>query len=433
MSSPPASAPAQASCRLSARAFALAVAACLALASLPAQAHVKWFSKIVNCQQTPVTTWSVFSSPYFLLLYGAAIATIAGVFWVERRIQPSFERLNAGASALKKKLNLGAAHLLRLGVALYFMSLLQYASDQYMILTPELFSPAAWVPVVQVLIALSVLWRRTEALAALGIVCLFAFAIFSYGWYHMLDYLYFLGVAVFLLADAIYGEELHFLGFAALRFSAGLSLMWVSVEKWMYPAWTYDILNHELHSLTMGLDLPFFVMAAGFVEFCLAFLLMFGRLSSQVAALVFLGIMAGAIPLVGMLDAVGHAPLLVVLVIFTLLQNRIGYATRGAGAWPDKGHIVSFAVSVPGLMGMYYFVHMLAYPAQADYSSPHATLAIALVGLQSWRMLTTLPQIVQSRRRGRRREAAAFRFGQVKQDLSSVTSEMRPDNRPEPA
>lgn len=416
--------------RLPPRAAAPVAAVCLALACLPAQAHVKWFSKVVNCLQAPMTPWSVLSSPWFVPLYLAAIATIAGVFWVERRIQPRFDRFNAGAGVLKAKLGAWAAHLLRLGVSLYFMSLLQYASDQYMILTPELFSPAAWVPVAQVTIALSVLWRRTEALAALGIVCLFAFAIFSYGWYHMLDYLYFLGVAVFLLADAIYGEELHFLGFAALRFSAGLSLMWVGVEKWMYPAWTYDILTHELHALTMGLDLPFFVMAAGFVEFCLAFLLLFGRLSSQVSALVFLCIMAGAIPLVGMLDAVGHAPLLVALIIFTGLQNRVGYPTRDTPVWRDKGHIVSFAISVPGLMGLYYFVHMLAYPAQADYASPHATLAVVLVGLQSWRMLTTLPQIVQLRRRAPRREAAAFRFAQERgperrQDRASP--DMRPD------
>ncbi len=378
----------------------------LALVSLPAEAHVKWFSKIVNCMQTPLTPWTVFSSPYFLMLYLAAIGAMVGVFWAERRLLPKFERFNAGSRVLKTRVAFWAARLLRIGVAIYFLSLLQYAGEQFMVLTPELVSPAAWVPVMQVMIALSVLWRRTEALAALGIVCLFAFAIFSYGWYHMLDYLYFLGVAVFLLADAIYGEELHYLGFAALRFSAGLSLLWVSVEKWMYPAWTYDILTHELHYLTMGLDLPFFVMAAGFVEFCLAFLLLFGRVSSQVSALVFLIIMVAAIPLVGMLDLVGHAPLLVALIIFTGVQNRIGYPTRDEG-WLDKGHIVSFAISVPGLIGMYYFVHMLAYPAQADYSSTNALLAIALVGLQLWRMLTTLPQIIQIRKRGQKPQEAA--------------------------
>lgn len=399
-------------CRSFPRLAAFLVAGGLALVSLPAQAHVKWFSKIVNCMQTPLTPGAVFSAPFFLLLYVGAIAAMVGVFWVERRMLPRFERFNATSGALKARVTFWAARLLRVGVALYFISLLQYSSDQYMILTPELFSPAMWVPVVQVMIALSVLWRRTEALAALGIVCLFAFAIFSYGWYHMLDYLYFLGVAVFLLADAIYGEELHFLGFAALRFSAGVSLLWVSVEKWMYPAWTYDILNHELHYLTMGLDLPFFVMAAGFVEFCLAFLLLFGRLSSQVSALVFLVIMSAAIPLVGMLDAVGHAPLLVALIIFSSVQNRIGYPTRQLKGRLDWGHVVSFAISVPGLIGMYYFVHMLAYPEQANYASLQTVLAVALVGLQLWRVLTTLPQLFQLRKRAPCREVTSFAFAQ---------------------
>lgn len=388
------------------RLTAWAMAGSLALFSLPAEAHVKWFSKIVNCMQAPLTPWAVFTSPFFLFIYAAAVAAMVGVFWVERRMLARFQRFNTRMAPSKGKVMFWASRLLRIGVAVYFMSLLQYASDQYMILTPELFSPAMWVPVVQVMIALSVLWRRTEVLAALGIVCLFAFAIFSYGWFHMLDYLYFLGVAIFLLADAIYGDELHYLGFAALRFSAGVSLLWVSVEKWMYPAWTYDILNHELHYLTMGLDLPFFVMAAGFVEFCLAFLLLFGRLSSQISALVFLVIMTAAIPLVGMLDAVGHAPLLVALIIFTGVQNRIGYPTTQLSGRLDWGHVLSFAISVPGLMGMYYFVHMLAYPSQADYSSVHTVLAVALVGLQLWRVLTTLPQVIQIRRRAARPEAA---------------------------
>jgi len=385
----------------------LSVAAGLALLCLPAQAHVKWFSKVVNCLDAPLTPWAVLSSPLFLLLYAGAVLAMAGVFWVERRVLPGFERVNAGAGALKARLGNAAAHLLRLGVAVYFMSLLQYASDQYMILTPELFSPAMWVPVVQVGVALCVLLRRTEALASLGIVWLFAFAIYNFGWYPMLDYLYFLGVAFFLLAVAIYGRELHYLGYALLRLSAGISLLWVSVEKWMYPTWTYDILAHELHHLTMGLDLHFFVMAAGFVEFCLAFLLLFGRLSSQVAALLFLFIMAAAIPLVGMLDAVGHAPLLVVLLIFSSLQNRIGYPTHRAGGPRDQAHVLSFALSVPGLVGLYHFVHMLAYPAQADYASPHTLLAVGLVGLQGWRMLSTMPSLFPLRKRAERHQAAS--------------------------
>jgi hypothetical protein len=216
---------------------AMAAAGVLALAATPAQAHVKWFSKVVNCISTPLSPLEVISAPYFVLVFLAAVATILGVFLIERRILPRFEQANHAAAARKARISVWAGHLLRVGVAVYFVSLISYSTDRHMILTPELLTTASWVPGIQAVIALTVLWRRTTPIAAAGLVWLFGYATWQYGLFHMMDYPYFLGVAAFLVLDAFYGPKMHYLGFAAFRLSAGISLLWVSVEKWMYPSW----------------------------------------------------------------------------------------------------------------------------------------------------------------------------------------------------
>jgi hypothetical protein len=378
---------------------ALGAAGALATFAPAAQAHVKWFSKVVNCVSVPLSPLDVITAPYFITVYIAAVLAMAAVFLIDKRLSPRLDQWNDTFARQRQLVSQGAAHLLRVGVAIYFASLLLYGGDQHMILTPELLTSASWVPMVQRLIALTVLWRRTAPIAAAGIVALFAYASGVYGLFHMADYPYFLGIALFLLLDALYGLPSHVLGFAALRLSAGASLLWVSVEKWMYPTWAYDILNHELRQITMGIDTPFFVMSAGFVEFCLAFLLLFGRLSSQVSALVLLVIMVSAIPLVGSMDAVGHAPLLIALLIFTAVNNRIAPSPHSLRHWSNASYVFSFAICVPGLMGLYYLSHLAAYPDLGDWASARA-IASALMGTAlAWRVLRAMPHLLPRIRR----------------------------------
>jgi len=106
-----------------------------------------------------------------------------------------------------------------------------------------------------------------------------------------------------------------------------------------------------------------------------------------------------AIPLVGALDAVGHAPLLVALIIFTAVQNRIGYPTRNTQRWMDGGHVLSFAICVPGLLGLYHFSHLLSYPERATFSSLGTLASGALVVLLTWRVSRTLPELFPLRKR----------------------------------
>jgi len=352
----------------------------------PAQAHVKWFSQVVNCGNTPMSPLQVIGSPLFLALFVAAILTLCGVFLVERRVLQRFQAIQQSHADWKQHFNRSAAWLLRLGVCIYFVSLLAHDSEPRIVLTPELTASGGWVPIAQALIAGLVLFRRTVPLAALGIVGLYAHGVWQEGWFHMLDYVYFLGVAAFLSLDAVFGAALHYVSFTLLRISAGFSFMWVSIEKWLYPQWTFDILERELRGITLGLDLPFFVMSAGMVEFCLAFLLVVGRLSSQVASLILLALMVAGIPLVGLIDAIGHAPLMIVLFIFSASQNRIGYPSEAALRGADIGHVLTFCAAVPGLMGLYVLSHAAAYPSVREWLSL-ATLAGLVMALPLvWRV-----------------------------------------------
>lgn len=371
----------------------------LGMGPVHAHAHVKWFSNVVNCSSTPLPPSSVLTRPLFVVLWLAALLTMWGVFTVERRILPRFETLHQLHADWKQRFSRHSAWLLRIGVAVYFLSLFMHDGPARIVLTPELKTAGPWVGVVQVAIAVLVLWKRTVPLAIAGMLSLYAHGVWSAGWFHMLDYVYFLGVAAFLWLDTFHGAAKHYLAFTLLRVSAGFSFMWVSIEKWLYPQWTYDILQHELQSVTMGLDLSFFVMSAGMVEFCLALLLVLGRLSSQVASLILLVLMVSAIPLVGVIDAIGHAPLMIVLLIFSASQNRIGYRTEAARHGADLGHVLTFALAVPGFIGLYVLAHALAYPSTGEWLRTSTLLGLALLTPLLWRLAVTLPNLFPVRRR----------------------------------
>ena len=53
-----------------------------------------------------------------------------------------------------------------------------------------------------------------------------------------------------------------------VRWTAGITLMWASIEKWAYPEWSYPLLV-EHPSMTLGFDPDFFMRAAGAIEFAL--------------------------------------------------------------------------------------------------------------------------------------------------------------------
>lgn len=332
-------------------------------ASLPATAHVKWFSKTANCLSAPVTTLEILAMPLFWCLGTLALSAMFVTGRVDNRVSNGDNLLARIAERLDARAVCLVSPLLRLGTLVYFASIVFYFSAAPIILTAELKTAAAWVPLLQLAIAIAVLFRRGALLSALGIVVLYAYGAGQYGLFHMLDYPFFLGLAAFLALDATYGQKMQARALGILRLTVGVSLIWCGVEKWLYPAWTQELLQSDLQLLlATGFSPAVIIMGAGFVEFCLAFLLIVGRLAAQIAAMVLLAVMLSAVPVVGMVDLIGHLPILIVLVVLATTGNSLtGQGALAARHATPSGLAVSFIAAVPGFIGAYYLSHEIAY------------------------------------------------------------------------
>jgi hypothetical protein len=370
-----------------------------AMTPLSAQAHVKWFSTVSDTRASPLTPLEVISSPLFIRVSLLAAAVILAVALVDGLVSQRANYLFRLAASFEQRVNGVISPLLRFGVAIYFAVGVLYFRDSPIILTPELKTTAVWVPVLQLAIAAAALSRRTVMMAGLGIVLLYAYAVSTYGWFHMLDYPVFIGIAVCLAMGADYRMDQRDFMLSILRVTTGFTLLWAGVEKWLYPAWCYDLLEHDLHAILMGFSPEFFVLAAGFVEFCLAFVLMSGRLASQVASAVLLTMMILAVPLAGTIDLIGHLPFILVLAILAATRNAVSHDPKTASSRLDAiSHAFSFGVSVLGSIGAYYISHELAYTASRRIDWTMALLASCLVALLMSRIVETAPRSLSTLR-----------------------------------
>jgi hypothetical protein len=227
------------------------------------------------------------------------------------------------------------------------------------LLTPELKTTATWVPWLQLAIAAGLIWRRTMPLSALGIAVLFALAVRQYGVFHLADYPVFLGLAAYL---ALVGLDRDLFGMRPLdvaRYSAAVTLMWASIEKWAYPEWSFPLFV-EHPGVTMGFDGEFFMRAAGVIEFTLAFSLMWTPLVRRVSAIVLAAMFVAATFEFGKIDVIGHAPIVVVLL--AIVGDDIAVVQRARGFAATVA--VAYCVALAGFLTAYYFVHAFLFGTQ---------------------------------------------------------------------
>jgi hypothetical protein len=321
-------------------------ALCLIVAPCSAFAHVKWFCNY-NVAEQPVLLENVVTDSFCELVILAILTLTAGVF---------VEVSSLGASSLRVLNRLTAPiqanieTLLRATYGGFFVALWTKGG---IILTPELNTSALWIPCLQLLIAAGMLWRATLPLSGFGIVVLFSKALSEYGLFHLMDYPIFLGAAGYLI---LMGTERRFCGIRPvdmLRYAAALTLMWASIEKWAYPQWTYPLfVSHP--TLSFGFSRDFYMQAAGVVEFSLAFALCWTPLARRVAGLILTAMFVSAIFEFGKIDAIGHAPIVVILIAI-VADDAVMLKCRPAlaGAW--------YAIGVTSFIGSYYALHSLLF------------------------------------------------------------------------
>jgi hypothetical protein len=258
------------------------------------------------------------------------------------------------------------AVLLRSGIALYLAASAFYFRDAPVTLAPELAIDASWLPPLQIALATLSLFRSTSLPAAAGIFALYAYSAYLFGMFHMLDYLFIAGIAFSMVLDSPRYNNLP-KALVMLRLTVGFSLLWAAVEKWLHPEWSVAAITNVLPQLFATFDPEFVVMSAGFVEYSLAFLLAFSRGTSQYAALTLLALLLAAIPWAGWVDAIGHLPLIVILLILANTVNEAtDYDLAIADAKDSFARTLLFIVSVPGLIFFYWLTDALAYDRDLD-------------------------------------------------------------------
>jgi hypothetical protein len=327
---------------------------CLFISLIPmadsASAHVKWF---VNCNASddPLPIGAVFTK--MLFLFGALFLT-AFYFGCEIEQTALGTTITRYLNRLTEPLHRRMDELLRAVAAVSFALLW---ADGGLILTPELKADDSMLSVMQVLIPLYLFGRATLPAAGAGILMLYGYGAVTYGLFHMLDYPIFIGLGVYFILSISRTPELLAFRLNFLRWTVALSLLWPSMEKFVYPGWVAPIaITHP--ELTLGFDVATVVTAAGVVEFGLAFALFWTPLVRRLAALALTMLLTAATFDFGKVDGIGHLLVITVLLIVIADPGR-----QHPGCRPMLAPLVSSAAWLTTIL-LYTGGHALYYRSQ---------------------------------------------------------------------
>jgi hypothetical protein len=239
--------------------------------------------------------------------------------------------------------------IFRAGTAFFFISIWALGG---VLLTPELKTSSTLVGAIQLGIAAGMLSRRTMPLSATGIFVLFGIGVWNYGIFHLADYPVFLGVGAYL---ALTGLQKNLFGVRAIdvvRYTAGITLMWASIEKWAYPEWSFPLfVSHP--DMALGFSPEFFMRSAGSVEFALAFALMWTPLVRRLGALMLTAMFVSAVVEFGKIDLIGHT--LIVVVLVSIVADNGG--KRVQSLRPSWSMPLAYAASLALFLALYYVGH----------------------------------------------------------------------------
>ena len=315
----------------------------------PAAAHVKWFCTY-DVAAPPQPIRLVLNGDFRnLTLLTIAVLLVAGLLDRTPLGLAMLRSLDRVTWFLRDKTDV----LIRAVLGGFFIALW---TNGGIILTPELKTTVAWVPWLQLAIAACMIWRRTLVLAALGMAGLYIYAIDQYCLFHLMDYPIFLGLAAYLALSAARAAPFGLRPLDVLRYATAITLMWASVEKWAYPQWTFPLLaTHP--EMTFGFTPEFYMRAAGLVEFALAFTLACGPLMRRTSAIILTAMFVSAVFEFGKIDALGHSPIIVVLLTI-LADNELPAPRRSLVTAPAY-----FCASLAVIVLAYYGVHAAFFRA----------------------------------------------------------------------
>lgn len=269
-------------------------------------AHVKWFSDY-NFQNPPLNL-SHLNTPVFWGLFLLSVVSMPIMVWLDKVAEksPTYNKTNsfldryADSAPLIMRVCMGA------------VLLMSWQGDS--IIAPEIAIPSAAWGWFEFFLALCLLFRETTFITGAGMIFLYFFGITQHGLFHMLDYIVYPAVGLFLILSNLKNERFRNFDLPVLYSGLGFSLCWVSFEKLIYPFWGLSVLS-KAPALTMGLPHDFFLMACAFVEFSLGYLLIICLLHRPLAIVITLTFFTTT-AFFGKMEVVGHTILHGALLVF---------------------------------------------------------------------------------------------------------------------
>ena len=270
-----------------------------------AQAHVKWFTKVVPHKESI----EHILSPIFILLTLVAATVLATLTLVIPKMTEwaPMKKMENRLSGLRKY----SRYLLKYGTAIALM--IQMVNGT--LFAPEfhinstIITVLSWVTIGFLLIPHHI----STKIGAAILLGLFIYVTIHHGVFYMLDYGFYVAIIGVLLVG---NTKLEKAGFPFLYLGTGLSLSWVAVEKWVYPGMALDIVTNH-HVPTFGFEPGLFIVMAAFIEFVVGYLLVVGILN-RVLGFVVTGIFISTTMLFGMTEVIGHFMIHIVLIIFII-------------------------------------------------------------------------------------------------------------------
>jgi len=232
--------------------------------------HVKWF--IDYSSDAPPNPIDEVLSRQFVLLYIVSVFAVYAFFLIDRLVYRRRFLLEPLGSW---KISEPHAYLIiRLSITGLFTALFTMAQITGAVyLTPELHTTDHFIPWIQLVIGILAIFHLTAPLAGIGILFLYGVSISNYGFFHLLDYLIFPALAVYMILAFLPGAAWIRARYVVLFASTGLMLGWGAIEKFAYPDRFYTLLT-EQPGLALGIPADTYVVLAGFVEFNLAFIML---------------------------------------------------------------------------------------------------------------------------------------------------------------
>ena len=274
--------------------------------SQASHAHVKWFSDY-SFDQVPLNLSSL-NHTYFWGLFALSLISLPLLIWVDEigdkstfysKFNQFFDRYS-DQGPLIMRVTMGA------------VLLMSWQGDS--IIAPEITITSPFCGWLQFIMALLLLFKETSIITGLGMMILYFIGIKNEGLFHMLDYMVYPAVGLYLVFSNLKNERFRNLDLPVLYSGLGFSLCWVAFEKMIYPFWGLAVLD-KAPALTMGLPHDFFLLSCAFIEFTLGYLLIICLLHRPLAATITI-VFFITTSFFGKTEVVGHTILHGALLVF---------------------------------------------------------------------------------------------------------------------